>query len=162
MNTATMPLTAATSDYTCSITAPISAKDALDKIARVSEWWAKNFEGSARARGDTFTVRFGDVASIRSGGGTFVDFKISEVMPDHRVVWLVTACHLPWLKDKTEWNGTRVVWHLSTSNGTTTIRMTHEGLTPTVECYGACEQGWNGHIQKSLRQLLEGGTGTPQ
>ena len=46
-------------DYKLSISAPVSASDAYDKIARVSEWWAKDFQGSARNFGDVFTVRFG-------------------------------------------------------------------------------------------------------
>ena len=69
-----------TQDYTCSIQSSVSAKEAYDKIARVSEWWAKDFKGSARNLGDTFTVRFGE---------TFVDFKISEAVPDSRIVWQV-------------------------------------------------------------------------
>lgn len=161
MSIATSQSTAGLTDYNCTIRAAISAKDAFDKIARVSEWWAKAFEGSARNRGDIFTVRFGGNASAQHGGQTFVDFVISEVVPDSKIVWQVTNCYLPWLENKTEWTGTRVVWELSTSNGTTTVHMTHHGLNPTVECYGACEKGWNGHIQKGLLQFLEGGSGMP-
>lgn len=142
-----------THDYTCSIQAFVSAEEAYDKIARVSEWWAKNFKGSARNLGDTFTVRFGE---------TFVDFKISEAVPDSIIVWQVADCHLPWLKDKTEWNGTSAVWEISSSSGITTITFTHHGLTPDVECFSACEKGWNGHIQKSLLKFLNDGKGFPE
>lgn len=143
----------ATQDYTCSIQGSVPAKEAYDKIARVSEWWAKNFEGNAQKLGDTFTVRFGE---------TFVDFKISEAVPDRRIVWQVANCNLHWLKDKTEWNGTSVAWDLSPSNGTTTVTLTHHGLTPEVECYGVCENGWNGHVQNSFLQFLIGGKGVPK
>ena len=142
-----------THDYTCSIQTSVSAKEAYDKIARVSEWWAKNFKGSARNLGDTFTVRFGE---------TFVDFKISEAVPESRIVWQVANCHLPWLKDKTEWNGTSATWEISSSSGITTITFTHHGLTPDVECFSACEKGWNSHIQKSLLKLLNDGKGFPE
>ncbi len=47
-----------TQDYQCSIQASVSAKEAYDKLARVSEWWAKDFKGSVCKLGDTFTVRF--------------------------------------------------------------------------------------------------------
>lgn len=141
-----------TLDYTCSIQAPVSANEAYDKIAHVSEWWAKNFEGSARKLGDTFTVRFGE---------TFVNFKISEAVPDSKIVWEVANCSLPWLQDKTEWNGTSVAWEISPSNGTTTVTITHRGLVPGAECYSVCEKGWNGHVQKSLLQFLNGGKGMP-
>jgi len=142
-----------THDYTCSIQASVSTAEAYDKIARVSEWWAKNFKGSARNLGDTFTVRFGE---------TFVDFKISDAIPNRRIVWHVANCHLPWLKDKTEWNGTEAIWEISANNGMTTIKFTHHGLTPDVECFSACEKGWNGHIQNSLLKLLMEGKGFPE
>lgn len=139
-------------DYQCSIQAPVSAKDAFEKIGRVPEWWAKDFEGRASEQGDAFTVRFGK---------TFVDFKIAEADPSKRIVWQVVNCHLDWLKDKTEWNGTSVVWELSSSNGGTTVTMTHRGLVPGIECYGNCEQGWNSFVGKSLLQYLIEGKGLP-
>ena len=142
-----------THDYTCSIQAPVSEKVAYDKIALVSQWWAKNFEGEAKKRGDRFTVRFGE---------TFVDFEISEAVPNSRIVWQVANCHLHWLKNKTEWNGTSVAWDISSNKKATTVTMTHHGLTPEVECYGACENGWNGHVQNSLLQLLTQGKGLPE
>src|SRR5450432_3356187 len=95
-------------DYQCSIQAPISEQEAFDKISRVSEWWVKNFKGSARKLGDSFTVRFSDTFS-----DTFVDFNIVEAVPDRRIVWQVADCHLHWLQDKTEWKDTSVVWELS-------------------------------------------------
>ena len=142
-----------TQDYTCSIQSSVSAKEAYDKIGCVSEWWAKDFKGNARNLGDTFTVRFGE---------TFVDFKISEAVPDSKIVWQVANCYLHWLKDKTEWNGTSAAWEISSSRGITTVTFTHHGLTPDVECFGACEKGWNGHIQKSLLNLLNVGKGFPE
>ena len=112
-------------DYRLSISAPASASDAYSKIARVSEWWAKDFEGSARNLGDTFTVRFG-----AADNETFVDFKITEAVPGSKAVWHVTNCYLPWLQDKTEWNDTHVVFEVSASQSETTVTLTHEGLVP--------------------------------
>jgi hypothetical protein len=144
-------------DYKLSISAPVSASDAYDKIARVSEWWTKYVEGSARNFGDVFTVRFGE-----NFGGTFVEFKITEAVPGSKVVWHVTNCYLPWLKDKTEWNDTNVVIEVSASQSDTTVTMSHEGLTPEVECFEACEQGWNKYIGQSLKQFLTDGYGMPK
>ncbi len=144
-------------DYRLSISAPVSALDAYNKIACVSEWWAKDFEGSARNFGDVFTVRFGE-----GFGGTFVDFKITEAVPGSKVVWHVTNCYLPWLKDKTEWNGTDVVFEVSASQSETTVTMTHEGLVPEVECFDSCIQGWNRYFGQSFRQFLTDGHGMPK
>lgn len=139
-------------DYQCSIQAPVPATEAFDKISRVSEWWAKGFEGRTEEPGDAFTVRFGK---------TFIDFKVVEAVPGGRAVWDVTDCYIEPLKDKTEWSGTSVVWEISSSDGTTTVAMTHHGIVPGVECYGMCEQGWNLYVGKSLLQLLAEGKGIP-
>lgn len=139
-------------DYHCSITAHVTPREALDKIARVSEWWAKNFEGHAQKLNDVFTVRFGD---------TFVTFKISEFIPDKKIVWQVIDCYLHWIEDKTEWNGTKVVWEISSHNNEIQIDMTHIGLTPDVECYDNCKPGWDSHIKGSLFKLLNEGKGSP-
>jgi hypothetical protein len=45
-------------------------------------------------------------------GRTFVDFEITELIPNKKVVWKVTDCHLPWLKNKKKWNNTEVVLFL--------------------------------------------------
>ncbi len=134
-----------TRDYTRTITADIPPAEAADRIARVTDWWTRNTKGSARKPGDTFTVDFGE---------TFVDFKVAELVPGKRIVWEVTNCRLHWIKDKTEWNGTKVAFDISSQGGTTTVRMTHIGLVPEVECFGTCEQGWNFHVGESLQQLL--------
>lgn len=140
-------------NYHSSIAAGITPHQAFSNIANVSGWWAKNFTGKAQHVGDTFNVRFGD---------TTVDFEITEAIPDKKIVWHVANCHLPWLKDKTEWNGTDVVWEITPQNNETRIDMTHIGLTPEVECYEACEKGWNGHITQSLFNLATKGKGEPQ
>ena len=132
-------------NYHSSITAAISPGEAFDTIARVDAWWAKNFEGRAADTGDTFTVRFGD---------TWVNFEITGAIPEKKMVWQVTDCYLPFQKDTTEWNGTSVDWEISSENDTTTISMTHIGLTPSVECYEVCNAGWNQHILGSLNNLL--------
>ena len=144
-------------DYRLSVSAPVSASDAYNKIARVSEWWAKDFDGSARNLGDTFTVRFG-----AAFGETFVDFKITEAVPGSKVVWHVTNSYLPWLQDKTEWNDTDVVFKVSASQSETTVTMTHEGLVPEVECFDSCVQGWNQYFGQSFRQFLIDGYGIPK
>jgi Activator of Hsp90 ATPase homolog 1-like protein len=152
MTTLTSPATVLADDYQCNIHAPIPAKEAFDKISRVAEWWAEDFTGSARKLGDTFTIRIGE---------TFADFRITKAVPDTRIVWQVTDCHLHWLKDKTEWKGTSVLWELSSHEGTTAVTMTHLGLVPAVECYGNCEAGWNFYVATSLFQFMTEGEGQP-
>lgn len=149
--TSTFPIGPAR-DYQCTIEARVSASEAFDKIALVRQWWALTFEGSARRRGDTFSVRFGE---------TFVEFRIADAVPDTRIVWEVVNSNLHSLRNKTEWTGTRVEWELSSGDDVTTVRMTHRGLVPAVECYNDCEKGWNFYVGKSLVRFLTEGEGLP-
>ena len=140
-------------NYQCSITAGITPHEAFEYINRVNEWWAKNFEGNSHKINDIFTVRFGE---------TFATFKISELIPDKKIVWQVTGCHLPWLQDKTEWNGTSIVFYIIAVGDETQVTMTHIGLVPEVECFEQCEAGWNHFIKESLFRLLTEQAGLPQ
>jgi Activator of Hsp90 ATPase homolog 1-like protein len=139
-------------DFQYSMSANVSAEDAYRKVARVCEWWNKKSTGTALRVGDTFKVDWGQA---------WADFKVVEAVPNKRVVWYVEDCHLPWLKNQTEWKDMKVVWDLAEQNGTTQIKMTHVGLTPEVECFKACEAGWNFHLGESLLKLLTEGHGLP-
>jgi hypothetical protein len=140
-------------DYNATISVNATPKETYEKIAKVGDWWAKNFTGKALNENDTFKVRFGE---------TFVDFKITEAIPGKKIVWYVTDCHLDWITDKKEWKDTKVVWEISAKNNATQIKMTHVGLTPEVECYNDCEVGWNGHVKGSLVKFLTENKGQPQ
>ncbi|MDP9046590.1 MAG: SRPBCC domain-containing protein, partial [Bacteroidota bacterium] len=136
------------------IAAYFTPGEAFDAIGRVTEWWAKNVEGRAENLNDVFTVRF--------SGETFVTFEVTESVPGEKIVWQVTDCYLPWLKDKTEWNGTAVMFEISSLTDETQVTMTHIGLVPEVECFAGCEAGWNKHFKGSLFKLLTENVGTPQ
>lgn len=140
-------------DYNATISVNATPKEAFEKIAKVDKWWAKNFTGKANKLHDKFSVHFGE---------TFVDFQVSELISDKKVVWKVTDCHLHWIKAKKEWNGTEVVFELSKKGKQTQIDFTHIGLVPGVECYHDCEVGWNGHFTGSLVKFMNEGKGTPQ
>ncbi|HVT86901.1 MAG TPA: hypothetical protein VHD35_16980 [Chitinophagaceae bacterium] len=140
-------------NYHRTITVNASAEEAMKKISQVNGWWAKNFTGKAEKLNDTFSVHFGK---------TFVDFKISELIPGKKVVWKVTDCNLHWIKNKKEWNGTEVVFEISEKKNATQIDFTHIGLVPGVECYNDCEVGWTGHITNSLVKFINEGKGMPE
>ncbi len=139
-------------DFNCRITANVTAEEAMEAISHVSDWWAKDFTGNANKLNDEFTVKFGE---------TFVTFKITEIIPNTKVVWTVTNCYLHWLNDKREWTGTKVIFELTTENSQTIINFTHQGLLPRVECYNDCVKGWTGYITGSLLKLLTDGVGQP-
>jgi hypothetical protein len=140
-------------NYHTTIMVNASAEEAMKKISQINLWWRKDFLDKAEKLNDTFTVPFGEPS--------FVDFVISEFVPDKKVVWKVTDCYLPWFQDKKEWNNTEVVFQLSEENGKTKIDFTHVGLVPEVECYTVCEKGWNGHIN-TLAKFINEGKGLPE
>ena len=88
-------------DFHKTMTVNASAKEAFEKIARVGDWWAKNFVGKALKTGDTSRIEFGK---------TWVIFKITESVPYKKIVWYVADSYLPWLKDNTEWNYTNIIY----------------------------------------------------
>jgi len=140
-------------NYHRTITVNASAGEVMKKISEVNKWWAKKVSGYTEKLNDKFTVDFGN---------TFVDFQISELVPNKRVVWKVTDCNLHWIYNKKEWNNTETVFELSEKNGSVKIDFTHVGLNPAVECYNDCERGWNEYIGISLVKFINEGKGTPQ
>jgi hypothetical protein len=136
---------------TIKVNAP--AEEALKKINQVDQWWAKKVKGKAEKLHDQFTVDFGT---------TWVDFHITEILPGKKVVWKVTDCNLEWIKNKKEWNGTKVVFEITEKENTTQIDFTHIGLIPSFECYEDCKVGWTGHVTGSLVNFINEGKGTPQ
>lgn len=129
------------------------AAEVQNRISKVDKWWAKQFKGAANKLNDQFSVYFGD---------TYVDFKISELIPGKKIVWKVTDCNLHWIKDKKEWNDTEVTWAIAEKDGRTQIDFVHKGLTPVSECYESCKPGWTHHIKDSLLKLIENGEGFPE
>ncbi len=138
-------------DFNCSITVKMSAAEALEKISNVPEWWGVAFTGSAAKQNDVFTVKM--------GGDSFFNFKVTELIPGKKAVWLVTDCYMPWYTAKTEWTGTKLIFDLSEEGGLTKLNFIHEGLTPDSECYKDCEPGWSHWIKTSLFSYLTTGKG---
>jgi hypothetical protein len=140
-------------DYSVTIQVDKSPKVAFNCINRVSEWWTENLEGSSSNLHDEFTVTFGEVHVSTQ--------KIVELIPDQKVVWLVTYSNLNFIKDKSEWTGTKISFEVSEADGKTHVRFTHRGLVPEVECYDACSNAWGPYIQQSLFNLINKEQGMP-
>jgi hypothetical protein len=138
-------------EFNCSIDVNITLKEALKTVSRVSEWWIMEVEGKTEKLNDEFIVR---------AGTTWKSFKITEIIPDKKIVWLVTDCNLPWNTDLKEWKGTQIVWKFSTENNSTQINFTHIGLTK-LDCGNQCMNSWSGYIQQSLFKLITEGKGLP-
>jgi len=140
-------------DYTTTITVNATAQEAFQGINSVTKWWTENLEGRSQKLDDEFTVQFGDVHVSTQ--------KLVEVIPNKKVVWLVTDSNLNFIEDKHEWTGTKVSFEIFEKDKETQIRFTHLGLAPKVECFDACSNAWGQYIQQSLSGLINTGKGHP-
>jgi len=143
------------SDFQISITVHASAHEAFQCINNVTKWWTENLEGNSQKLNDEFAVRFGDIHYSKQ--------KLTEFVPDKKVVWLITDSKLNFIKDKKEWNNTRIAFELvDLDNKFTKINFTHIGLVPELECHDACSNAWSQYISESLLSLINTGKGHPE
>lgn len=146
-----------TTDYSINATVKNSPGEAFNAITdRIPDWWSREFEGAGNKEGESFTVRFG------THDQSYKTMKIVKLDADKQVIWECTDAfiNLPELQNKKEWIGTKMVWTTEATDSGTIITMTHEGLTPEVECYEVCNAGWNSFFA-SLVKLLVTGSGNP-
>lgn len=136
--------------YTATIEVAKPAEDVFNCIKEVSKWWTKDFEGSNAKLNDEFV--------IHHPGRHYSKQQVVEVVPNKKIVWLVTASTLNWLKkDQHEWTNTKMVFEIIPNGDKTVLHFTHEGLVPVKECYTMVEQGWNLVIKNHLYNFITAG-----
>jgi hypothetical protein len=128
-------------------------EEAFAAINNVRGWWSGDIEGDTDKLDDVWTYRYKDVHYSKQ--------KIAELIPGKKVVWHVLDSYLSFVKDKTEWNGTDIVFEIVAKDGKTEVRFTHVGLVPAFECFGGCSGAWGFYINDSLRSLITTGEGQP-
>ena len=137
--------------YTASISVSQSPAEVFAAVANPRGWWSGEIEGPTDALGAEFDYHYQDIHRAR--------IKVTEFVPDHRVVWHVLANEFNFVKDKTEWTGTDVVFEIAKTDDGTELRFTHVGLTPAYECYDVCSDAWGAYVRGSLRDLIATGKG---
>jgi len=142
-----------TKSYTTAITVDQSPQEVFEAINNVRGWWSQEIDGSTDALSAEFQFRYKDVHRSTH--------KITEFVPGRKVVWHVVDSRINFVQDKTEWNGTDVVFEITGKDDKTELRFTHRGLVPTIECYGGCSGAWDFYINDSLRSLITAGKGRP-
>ena len=134
--------------FTATIEVEKSPQEVFNCIKDVSKWWGGNdLEGSV----DEFT--------IHHPNAHFSKQKLIELIPDQKIVWLITEATLTWLqKNKHEWAGTKVIFEIAAKENKTEVLFTHEGLVPRLECYSRCaDEGWAVVIKDNLSKFITEG-----
>ncbi|MDB5258660.1 MAG: ATPase [Chitinophagaceae bacterium] len=140
-------------DYTAILTVNATPQEVFQHINNVTLWWTDELKGQSKKLNDVFTVQFADMHVSTQ--------KIIELIPDQKVVWLVTDSNLSFIQDKNEWTNTSIHFDITSQQNKTQLQFTHVGLVPEVECYKDCTKGWDYYIKGSLFKLVTEGKGTP-
>lgn len=138
--------------FTTSILVNQSPAEAIAAINRPREWWGKSIDGKTDRLGEEWTYRYKDMH--------FSTQRTTQLTSD-KVVWHIVDAEMSFLKDKSEWKGTDLVFDVARKDDKTEIIFTHVGLVPAVECFDVCTDAWSGLIHGSLKGLIETGKGLP-
>ncbi len=136
-------------DFTTTIVVDQTPSQVFNAINNPRAWWSGEFTGNSEKLNDEFTYRYKDFHISKQ--------RVIEMIPDEKVVWLVTESQLNFIEDKSEWNGTRISFEISPQGDKTQLRFTHLGLVPEVECFDSCSNAWSELIQQGLFSLITTG-----
>jgi uncharacterized protein YciI len=138
--------------FTLSIELSKSPDIIFASINNVSKWWGgKDLKGNNTKLNDEFI--------INHPGSHYSKQKVVEMIPDKKIVWLVTDSILNWLKkNQHEWTNTRLIFEISSDDNKTMLHFTHEGLLPQMECYDRVSEGWSTVIRDYLFNFICKGT----
>jgi hypothetical protein len=142
-----------TTDFTTTMLVDQTPEEAFNAITNVRGWWSEEIEGGTANLNDVFKYHYQDAHRAQ--------IKLTEVIPNKKVVWLVMDNYFKFTKDKSEWTGTKISFDIAKKDNKTQIRFTHLGLVPEYECYDICTNAWTTYIQDSLMNLITTGKGKP-
>lgn len=140
-------MTTSTDSYTTTFTVDKTPQQVFDAIVDVRGWWTGKIEGGSDALGAEFTYQYEHLHYSKQ--------KVTEFVPGQKLVWSVTEANISFVDDKTEWEGTDIVFDIAVKDGKTQVRFTHVGLSPEVECYDSCSGAWDYYVKGGLPSYIK-------
>ena len=114
----------------------------------ISKFWPEDFEGESAQLNDEFIFTTGDSHYSKN--------KVAELIPDKKVVWLVTESLRK--TDGFEWTGSKMIFELTPKGDKTVLRFTYNG--PTLESeYDRLVQLCDKVIKETLYNFITTGKG---
>ena len=139
--------------FTTAFTVDATPARVYAAVTNVRGWWSEEIEGATSAVGDEFDYHMRDLHITK--------LRVTEVVPDRKVAWLVLDNHFAFTTDKSEWIGTTVTFEIAETGAGTEVRFTHHGLVSEYECFDVCVNAWGFYIGTSLPGLITTGKGRP-
>ncbi len=140
-------------NYSTSFSVDQSPEEVFHAINNVRGWWSGEITGDTDKLGAEFTYRVKEVHRSTQ--------KITELTPGKKIVWHVVDANLSFLKNRSEWKGTDIVFEIAKKRNGTDVRFTHRGLMPAIECYKDCSNAWSTLVNGNLRRLISTGKAQP-
>ena len=106
--------------YTTSIEVAKSTNDVFNHILHdVAKFWPEDFQGESSKLSDEFIFTSG-------GGSHYSKNKVVELLPNKKVVWLVTESIRK--TDNFDWTGTRMIFEFRAKGDHTLLEFTYDGI----------------------------------
>jgi uncharacterized protein YndB with AHSA1/START domain len=124
---------------------PSQIYKALTEEEGLKSWWSEH---------SRIEPTVGSVASVSfyNNAVTF-KLKISELVPNSKVVWAVEA-------GPPDWANTTITWTISEHEGQSMLHLAHRGFASTEGNFAAVNYNWGWYVT-SIKFLLEKGEGMP-
>ncbi|MDE5492776.1 SRPBCC domain-containing protein [Elizabethkingia meningoseptica] len=127
--------------------------ECFQAIKNFRGWWSEDIEGVTDKLNETFFYHYKDIHLSK--------LKLSDEVPDKKLVYDVVDNQFSFTQNKNEWRGTKLVFEVSEHNGKTKVKFTHDGLISEEECYEVCTDAWGNYINNSLQHFISTGRGEP-